>query len=171
MASDDGGRLKQADTLKAVAEHFGVDERTVKRWRQQDYPGLQSVPYDLDAIAKHRKTKRNHKKAQKQQEVAGNDVTDITEVNRRYKLAATKVKELDGELRKFQLALKRGEIMLTADVEVERSSTANKIRETIMQMKHAYSDKILNVTEHDVAVTTLEEIATDLLRRLSGTGV
>ncbi len=44
-----------ASNLHSVAEHFGVSDYEIRKWKQQGCPALESSPYDLVAIAEWRR--------------------------------------------------------------------------------------------------------------------
>jgi phage terminase Nu1 subunit (DNA packaging protein) len=145
-------------TLDDVGRAVGVSTPTIKRWKAKGCPGLDSAPYDVDAVRAWKEIQVREYRAQPNNEMS------LSEEKTR---ADIELKKLKKRLHEYDLALKEGKLMLVQDSLDSHQRMANEIKKHLTAVPAKWADTIRHIDSIADAKGILTQIVDDVLGVLS----
>jgi hypothetical protein len=153
--------MSEVETLAEVAKHFQVKPHTVGAWKKAGCPALQHPPYDLEAAKEWRAYKPHGAKTD------GLPDEDKSGLARRKLEAQIRKHEMEAELRAFQLAVKRHELIDARDVQEIVSKQSQGFRRELLALPRALAHLLVGIPTPELVEAKLAEEMRKSLTRLS----
>jgi phage terminase Nu1 subunit (DNA packaging protein) len=145
-------------TLADIGRAVGVSVPTIKRWKAKGCPGLDTAPYDVEAVQAWKETEVRDYKAQP------TDGISLSEQKTRADIA---LKTLKKRLHEFDLAVKEGKLMLVEDAEKSHQRMCQEIRKHLEAVPAKWADTITRIENIADAKGVLTQIVDEVMTGLS----